>query len=69
MCGGNNENNLLNISSTLAKDLIESHSLSKSFLMLRARQSQFDYIITFMDFMLHSIFDFLETPWQGICKL
>ena len=60
--------NSSNISTTLAKDIMASHSLSQSPQIPRADDPIFDHTIIFVDFMSYPIYDVLYIPWLGIRK-
>ena len=62
------KNSFSNISTTLAKDFIASHSLSPSSQIPRVDDLIFITII-FVDFMSYVIYDVLDIPWLGIRKL
>ena len=62
------ENSFFDISTTLAKDFIASHSFESISSNTEGGWSHLDYTIIFVDFMLYPIYDVLDIPWLGIRK-
>ena len=56
------------ISTTLAKDFIASHSFESIFSNTEGGWSHLDHTIIFMDFMSYPINDVLDIPWLVIRK-
>ena len=62
------ENSFFDISTTLAKDFIESHSFESISSNTEGGWSHLDHTIIFVDFMSYPIYDVLDIPWLGIRK-
>ena len=60
--------NSFDISTTLAKDFIASHSFESISSNTKGERSHLDHTIIFMDFMSYPIYDVLDIPWLGIRK-
>ena len=60
------ENPFFDISTTLAKDFIASHSFESISSNTEGEWSHLDHLIIFVDFMSYPIYDVLDIPWLGI---
>ena len=60
--------NSFDISTTLAKDFIASHSFESISSNTEGGWSHLDHTIIFVDFMSYPIYDVLDIPWLGIRK-
>ena len=60
--------NSSDISTTLAKDFIASHSFESISSNTEGRSSHLDHTIIFLDFMSYPIYDLLDITWLGILK-
>ena len=60
--------NSFDISTTLAKDFIASHSFESISSNTEGGRSLLDHTIIFVDFMSYPIYDVLDIPWLGIRK-
>ena len=56
------ENSFFDISTTLAKDIIASHSFESISLNTEGVISNLDHTIIFVDFMSYQIYDILDIP-------
>ena len=62
------ENYSSDISTTLTKDFIASHSFESISSNTEGGLSHLDHTIIFVDFMSYPIYDVLDIPWLGIHK-
>ena len=62
------ENSFFDISTTLVKDFIASHSFESISSNTEGRRSHLDHTIIFVDFMSYPIYDVLDISWLGIHK-
>ena len=62
------ENSFFDISTTLAKDFIASHSFESISSNTEGGRSHLDHTIIFVNFMSYPIYDVLDIPWLGIRK-
>ena len=60
--------NSFDISTTLAKGFIASHSFESISSNTEGGRSHLDHTIIFVDFMSYPIYDVLDIPWLGIRK-